>query len=294
MKPVLWLLILPSVMLTSITAINVRATPDSPVTTIDLRGIPEPFSFHRFCRLSSPDMWSVGGEGHIIHESLTESRQFLPTDQALDGVFFSSSNVGWVIGTNGTILHTVDAGEHWEKQDSGVKKDLNAITCINENDCWVVGRQGTILRTYNGGQQWENVSLKSSAGLNALNFSTAHTGWAVGDRGLVVHTRDGGLTWMQQYVEMILFPDGPFAGPTHLKAVVFVDEKRGWVAGTNGIARTVDGGQTWIKKNIEGSFIGLVSHDGINVWAINDAMPEETNYVSRNAGKTWKKWYAKK
>jgi photosystem II stability/assembly factor-like uncharacterized protein len=294
MKPVLWLLMLPSVMLTSMTAVNVRATPDDPSTTIDLRGVPAPFSFHRFCRLSSPDMWSVGGDGSIIHQSLTGSRESRPTDQALLAVFFSSSNVGWVIGTNGTILHTEDAGEHWEKQDSGVTKDLNAIACISENDCWVVGRQGTILRTNNGGQQWANVSLKSSAGLNAVSFSAAQNGWAVGDDGLVVHTQDGGLTWMQQYVGMILFPDGPFACPTDLKAVVFVDEKRGWVAGTNGIARTVDGGQTWIKKDIKGSFIGLVSHDGINVWAINDAMPKETNYVSRNAGNTWKKWYAKK
>lgn len=277
--------------------INARATPpDVLATRIDLTGIPAPYSFNRFCRLSSPEMWAVGGSGDIDYQSVNGSREFRPTEQDLSGVFFSSSNVGWVVGAEGTILRTKDAGEHWVAQKSGVENDLNAINCVDVNNCWIVGENGTTLRTNNGGDNWEILSSESSADLNALHFINAQIGWIVGEDGLVLHTQDGGSTWTEQCLKMPLFPDSGFETLTDLRAVIFIDENRGWVAGTNWLGRTIDGGKTWMKKNIEGTFIGLVSQDGIKVWAINDAAIalNEKNYFSKDSGTTWKKWFPKK
>ena len=37
-----------------------------------------------------------------------------------------------------------------------------------------------------------------------------------------------------------------------LNAVYFLDDKRGWIGGDNGfLSSTDDGGQTWIKKNVQ-------------------------------------------
>ena len=45
---------------------------------------------------------------------------------------------------------------------------------------------------------------------------------------------------------------GRSPGSTDLNAVYFADQKRGWVAGDGGfVSRTVDGGLTWTRQNIE-------------------------------------------
>jgi photosystem II stability/assembly factor-like uncharacterized protein len=67
--------------------------------------------------------------------------------------------------------------------------------------------------------------------------------------------------------------------------VKFLNREVGWVAGTGGIARTVNGGQTWEVKEIEdGSFIGLVASDPNTIWAIDS---DGTNYLTKNGGITW-------
>ena len=215
------------IILYTVFTVNVHATRDDLATTIDLRGIPGPYSFHGVCRLNTPEMWTVGGNGQINYRSVNRSREFHPTEQDLYGVFFSSSNVGWVVGTSGIILHTQDAGEHWAEQNSGVKNDLNAITCLNESDCWIAGASGTILRTNNRGENWVKVSVDSSVNLNALHFINSQVGWAAGKAGLILHTDDGGSTWTQQYLKMIEHPDSQFASPADLEAVLEHPGSRG-------------------------------------------------------------------
>jgi hypothetical protein len=41
------------------------AAPDDLASVLRLEGIPGPYSFQRFCRLRSGDMWTVGGDGEV-------------------------------------------------------------------------------------------------------------------------------------------------------------------------------------------------------------------------------------
>ena len=66
-------------------------------------------------------------------------------------IFFTDTTTGWIVGTNGKILKTVDCGQIWNLQQSTVIEDLNDVFFSNNNNGWIVGDNGTILHTTNGG-----------------------------------------------------------------------------------------------------------------------------------------------
>jgi photosystem II stability/assembly factor-like uncharacterized protein len=51
----------------------------------------------------------------------------------------------------GLILKTVDGGNNWVKQTSGISKVLLSVFFTNDNIGYVVGDGGTILKTITGG-----------------------------------------------------------------------------------------------------------------------------------------------
>lgn len=59
-----------------------------------------------------------------------------------------------VVGANGTILHTSDAGASWVLQTSGTTAALNAVDFISPLEGWAAGEAGTILHTSDGGFTW--------------------------------------------------------------------------------------------------------------------------------------------
>lgn len=82
----------------------------------------------------------------------------------IQGDFFKSiscpdnQNV-WSVGYNGSIVHSRDAGNTWEKQRNGNNPLL---------------------------KRWR---------LRAVKFKDSQTGYAVGDNGLIIKTTDGGHNW---------------------------------------------------------------------------------------------------
>jgi photosystem II stability/assembly factor-like uncharacterized protein len=274
-------------LLMMIPAPRAGAVRDERASTINLTGVPAPYSFSHFCRPNSDEMWVVGGDGTIVYRSssgaVSEKRI---TDGALNGVYFVNSSTGWAVGEGGRILHTEDRGDHWAAQPGGLRDDLEAVTCVSERRCWAAGRGGVVLRTSDGGLHWEKTTA-SSADLFAVHFVNARLGWAVGAGGTIIHTRDGGKLWSAQRVDLVLFPEGPYAKPTNLLTVKFFDEKHGWLAGANGVARTTDGGQTWQSKEVEGTIIGLVPVNRTNVIAVT---ADGENYKTDDGGLTWTRY----
>ncbi len=72
--------------------------------------------------------------------------------------------------------------------------------------------------------------------------------WALGCEDTVVTSENGGLTWS---VASVPVRGGGFAG-----AIEFSDSQHGWIGRGESIARTIDGGGTWLA-------IGTSAHDGI-------------------------------
>ena len=77
-----------------------------------------------------------------------------PTGNTLNAVKLISENIGWAVGTSGTILKTSNGGVTWESETSGTKSELTDVFFINANKGWIIGADGTILITTNGGTNW--------------------------------------------------------------------------------------------------------------------------------------------
>jgi photosystem II stability/assembly factor-like uncharacterized protein len=280
------LLILMAVLVSSSVPPGISGGLDELAPTIELRGVPPPYSFKGHCALVSGEWWIVGGHGHIAYQSaFGELREQSFTTSDLLGVFFVDSITGWVVGTRGQIFATTDRGTNWFRQNSGVQKDLEAITCVNSTDCWIAAREGVLLHTVNGGQSWKRLDVGASEDLYALDFLSAKSGLVVGENGIVLRTQDGGRTWSSRHINLVLFPDGPFAATADLKAVRFVTDKIAWVAGSAGIAGTIDGGTTWSIRLKEKSFVGLASEGSEKGWAIGKA---GVNFCTFDAGQHWR------
>lgn len=130
-------------------------------------------------------------------------------DAALRAVQFVDCNEGWAVGDEGVVWHTIDGGQNWERQPTGVRASLRALHFVTPYTGWVVGREelphgagsaGVILFTRDGGLKWKRAALNTFPGLNQVRFVDAMNGFVAGDgteqypSGLFV-TGDGGSSW---------------------------------------------------------------------------------------------------
>ncbi len=83
------------------------------------------------------------------------------TTALLRGVHFLNDEYGVVVGDNGTILLTQNAGQDWENIGGTINEDLTSILIWNRDTLLVsgqsAGRQATFLST-NGGMDWHPVN----------------------------------------------------------------------------------------------------------------------------------------
>jgi len=194
----------------------------------------------------------------------------------LRGVYFTSNNSGWVMGSGGLIAHTEDGGNEWNTRTTNTTKTLYDIYFSGPKG-WVVGEEGVILYTSDGGVNWTPQNSGTSNSLYGVHFATATDGWAVGDFGLVLHTADGGNTWETQFTN---------ANET-LKGVYFVNTKLGWVVGLNGtIIHTANGGQSWVRQSIsiEEFLYSVYFHNGNKGWVSGS---NGTILGTNDGGKSW-------
>ena len=73
------------------------------------------------------------------------------TAEYLSSIYFTSEDTGYVVGNNGTIIKTMDAGSTWNAQISGVNNNLRSVFFIDANNAFIVGKNGIILKTVNAG-----------------------------------------------------------------------------------------------------------------------------------------------
>lgn len=257
-------------------------------SVIDLSDIPAPFCFKNYCVLKERREIIVGG-GQIVRRLTDGTRsETRPVENDLLSVFFTDCCHGTVVGTHGLILQTVDGGETWSRRASHTDLDFQSATCPDLDYCWIAGQKGTLMHTEDKGHTWKRAESGTEKDLNAIDFLDLQRGWAVGEDGLVLQTSDGGKSWNRFQATITLFPDSRFAKTADLQAVKFFDSDVGLVAGAGGIARTADGGKTWrpVLQGLADKFIGFVSHDKINVWAVGDG--DTPNYCSGDGGLSWK------
>jgi photosystem II stability/assembly factor-like uncharacterized protein len=118
-------------------------------------------------------------------------------------VFFTSSDVGYLMLDNGNVLRTQDGGKTWSRRTavpqtrattpSSQARPSDLFFTDDSTGVAAIGA-GILYRTKDGGSTWTFVT-NPPAQVRGLWFTDANNGYAVGDHGLVIKTNDGGLSW---------------------------------------------------------------------------------------------------
>jgi photosystem II stability/assembly factor-like uncharacterized protein len=156
-------------------------------------------------------------------------------DAALHAVQFVDEREGWAVGDDGVVWHSIDGGQDWERQPTGVRASLRSVHFLTPFTGWIAGREelphgqgsvGVLLFTRDGGLNWQRANMNTLPGLNRVHFLNGDAGFAVGDGSEqfpsgIFRTTDGGRTWR------------PLPGPrtTTWLAAGFQDAQTGTLAG---------------------------------------------------------------
>ncbi|WCL50899.1 YhjD/YihY/BrkB family envelope integrity protein [Leptospira sp. GIMC2001] len=152
---------------------------------------------------------------------------------------------GVIIGKNGLILQTSDAGENWSPRlMKDLKEDLNDIAEIKPGEYLVVGENFTSLITKDFGKTWKlyepltKINTFEKESLNDIDI-IGDSIFICGDAGAILTSKDLGRTWFKKNIG---FKKIDFFG------IHFKDEKNGIMVGDTGNIRyTFDGGVIWKK-----------------------------------------------
>jgi len=139
----------------------------------------------------------------------------------------------------------VAANRAWEALPLGTKADFDDVWFADALHGWIAGGSyeitgGLIGRTSDGGRTWRfvsNLTKREGMSVQAIHFFDTDRGIAVTGSGTILETMDGGASWTPAARQ------GRVAG---LSSLFFLDERRGWAAGTGHVIRTEDAGDNWI------------------------------------------------
>ncbi|MEI6127076.1 MAG: YCF48-related protein [Pseudomonadota bacterium] len=121
---------------------------------------------------------------------------FPPPPPNLYGVCFTSPDLGWITGMDGTIIRTQDGGATWKRLTAKADFTLYKVAVIKDRG-WAIGAKGSYLESLDGGTTWNlrEDALGTKFWLRDMVFSDARHGWIVGAAGLILSTDTGGTTW---------------------------------------------------------------------------------------------------
>lgn len=236
-------------------------------------------------------------------------------------IVFINDSIGWVSGGMASILKTVDGGDNWIRQYEPHNWELTEIDFVGDLNGWAVHPypNARILRTTDGGMNWDVQLLNiDNAYVNDLDFIDSNVGFFVGgiggNRGVIYKTTDGGTNWYairdslsDTFSAMDIFDNTIWVvgGREIIKSTDlgdvwipqsnrlnifiigdadFVDENNGWLL--EGIVpklfKTIDGGTTWISKNLTEGTKSIDFVDLQNGWIVGTGILHTTD-----GGENW-------
>ena len=176
----------------------------------------------------------------ISHQAIAQwITQLSGTPSRLRDVEFLNRSTGWIVGDDGIILKTTNAGTNWISiANPAVGKPLFSVHIVDSNVCYVVGWFETIIKTTNGGSDWiviRNNSWGFGSSYEAVFFVDENTGWIAGTEQKVLRTTNGGDS---------IITDPLFTGTIH--DMYFKDASTGIITGSGlSTFKTTNGGLNW-------------------------------------------------
>ncbi len=199
----------------------------------------------------------------------------IQTPSPVAALYFLYYSFGFICGTDSNLYQTIDEGESWEYIGS-LGEQINDIDFGNDiynPKGYVCGNNGTIGLI----EDTSLVVIQSGYSTNFVKMSFPYIDdkvWLAGDSSVYLYD---GLTFSKKFTSNV-----------KLNSIYFLNQHYGLIVGNSGyIAKTTDGGNTWVQKQNPDSLnrnlndVYLVSFFGFAV-GDNGLILETTD-----AGETW-------
>jgi uncharacterized protein (TIGR03437 family) len=223
-------------------------------------------------------------------------------------------------GTENGIFKTIDGGLSWFSIQGNLPDEARHVTHVvidpANPPAIYLGTNGGLFKTNDGGQSWSKISQLSAAvmvlALHPRNGSTLYVSqYAAGGCGFIAFpatltlekSTDGGATF-QSILGDLSEAGNPFRPMVEGLAVNPLDSTNLYLATSQGLFRTTDGGAHWLPDNeglpiirAEGfEYVGEVRDviiDPLNparLYALLPSKPQATElaFVSDDAGSSWR------
>lgn len=125
-----------------------------------------------------------------------------PVRPLLD-VWFRNENEGFVLGSYGMLLHTMDGGRNWElvsdRMDNAEAFHLNQIQPAPDSALFIAGEAGFVYRSFDAGQTWDTLEPGYEGSFYGIVIVPGGSGsyelLAYGLRGNLFRSADRGDSW---------------------------------------------------------------------------------------------------
>ena len=162
--------------------------------------------------------------------------------QGLRDISFPTNQVGYISGTSGRLIKTIDGGATWNTLTTNTTAALVSTYFVNDTTGFISGGGSSgkiIYKTIDGGSNWTDVT---PSGLTStpyeLLFADADTGYALCTNGQILKSTDAGDTWNT------IHPAS--SGISSLYAGDLINDSTIVGAGSSGtIVKSTDYGATW-------------------------------------------------
>lgn len=171
----------------------------------------------------------------------------------LRDVYFIDESKGWIVGSDGTMLSTLDGGDHWTAVQKFTGDTIRRIHFTDAYTGWMLcernvysrGRSATsyLRKTTDGGMTWEKIEFDDAGRerVTTLMFTPGGGGSAFGEGGVFYDLQPDGKTWKKRNsaIRYLLF------------AGVMSDTGTGAIAGAGGTMMfTQNSGSTWENASV--------------------------------------------
>jgi photosystem II stability/assembly factor-like uncharacterized protein len=266
------------------------------------------WTFLFFSRIDSPAQW--------VPLNVNSNSNFID-------VQFLNDSVGFVSGSTGAILKTIDYGQNWTNTNNTGHPYNFCLHFPSDSVGYALG-QNEFFKTTDQGANWFVLPNVSSHDKRNLFFLNDSTGFFLSAYGVIHKTQDGGNNWSNNTTncggtiveEDVYFPNpsvgyfggwyGTCASRTNdggsswqtltnnllyiIKSIYFPTPSTGFMTGwnsaqTSGIEKTIDSGNTWVLLNsIVGSITSIYCIDTNVCYAVG---PAGTIVKTTDGGSNW-------
>lgn len=149
-------------------------------------------------------LFGVGEHGLIVQsadDGLTWTQLPSPIDVGFNSIWFTDQGVGWIVGSEKTVVKSSDQGKTWQMVSTDPRSDLSLLDVWFEdnNTGYILGADGYLARTGDAGVHWTEIRLTSKdESFDPLLYSIGKlsdgTLIVAGESASVFRSKDG-LTW---------------------------------------------------------------------------------------------------